>query len=203
MMSKDNIKLNIGVVILAGGKGTRFHSEKQFVNFLGKPLWRHVYDKVLMLVPKENIIVVGVDVPGGKTRSFSVRNGLAKFHDIKKILIIEAARPLLTVKQIQELIDTKGDSITFVAPCVDTIIMKDKTYLNRNECLRLQTPQAFNFELLKKAYSSEDKYLDMTDETRVMFEEYGVLPVFIEGGENLYKVTYPNDLNYLKNIIEQ
>lgn len=202
-MSKDNIKSSIGVVILAGGKGTRFHSEKQFVNFLGKPLWRHVYDKVLKLVPKENIIVVGVDVPGGKTRSFSVRNGLAKFHNIKKILIIEAARPLLTVKQIQELIDTKGDSITFVAPCVDTIIMKDKTYLNRNDCLRMQTPQAFNFELLKKAYSSEDKYLDMTDETRVMFEEYGIPPVFIEGGENLYKVTYPNDLNYLKRIIEQ
>jgi 4-diphosphocytidyl-2-methyl-D-erithritol synthase len=202
-MRKEEKKSNIGVVILAGGKGKRFHSEKQFVNFLGKPLWRYVYDKALQIVPKENIIVVGVDILGGKTRSFSVRNGLAQLCDIKKVLIIEAARPLLTVEQIQELIDTEGDSITFVAPCIDTIIMKDKTYLNRNDCLRMQTPQAFNFELLKKAYSSEDKYLDMTDETRVMFEEYSILPVFIEGGENLYKVTYPNDLNYLKRIIEQ
>lgn len=203
MMDKDDDKTNIGVVILAGGKGIRFHREKQFIEFLGKPLWKHVYDKALQIVLKENIVVVGVDVPGGKTRSFSVRNGLAQLHGIKKVLIIEAARPLLTVEQIQELIDTKGDSITFVAPCVDTIIMKDKTYLNRNDCLRMQTPQAFSFELLKKAYSSDDKYLDMTDETRVMFEEYGLLPVFIEGGENLYKVTYPNDLNYLKNIVEQ
>ena len=44
----------------------------------------------------------------------------------------------------------------------------------------MQTPQVFNYELLKKAYDT-GKYIDMTDETRVMFEEYGIKPTFLEG----------------------
>ena len=187
----------IGAIILAGGKGTRFHQQKQFVQLWGKELWRHVYDKACQLIPKGQIIVVGVDVPGGETRSGSVMNGLNGLKECEKVLLLEAARPLVTVEQIQTLIDCNGDSVTFVAPCIDTIIKKDKTYLNRNDCLRMQTPQAFNFGLLKKAYET-GKYLDMTDETRVLFEEYGIEPTFVEGGENLYKVTYPKDIVFIE-----
>lgn len=191
----------VGAIVLAGGKGTRFHQQKQFVKLWGKELWRHVYDKACQLIPKEQIIVVGIDVPGGETRSGSVINGLNGLKECEKVILLEAARPLVTIEQIQTLIDCEGDSITFVAPCIDTIIKKDKTYLNRNDCLRMQTPQAFNFGLLKKAYET-DKYLDMTDETRVMFEEYGIEPTFVEGGENLYKVTYPKDIAFLEFYFE-
>ena len=69
--------------------------------------------------------------------------------------------------------------------------------LTRSDCLRLQTPQAFNYSLLKSAYAT-GKYTDMTDETRVLFEEYGIAPTFLDGGENLYKVTYPKDLAFLE-----
>ena len=192
---------DIGAVILAGGKGTRFHKQKQFVRLWGKELWRHVYDKTCQLIPKEQIVVVGVDVPGGETRSRSVMNGLDSLKNCSKVLLIEAARPLVTIDQLQALIDCKGDSITFVAPCVDTIIMKDKTYLNRSDCFRMQTPQAFNYDLLKKAYES-GKYLDMTDETRVLFEEYGIKPTFLDGGENLFKVTYPKDIVFNEKYFE-
>jgi 2-C-methyl-D-erythritol 4-phosphate cytidylyltransferase len=193
---------DVGAVILAGGKGTRFHQKKQFVKLKGKELWRHVYDKACQIIPKEKIVVVGVDIPGGGTRSGSVMNGLNALHDCSKVLLIEAARPLVTVEQLQMLIDTEADSVTFVAPCVDTIIKKDKTYLNRSECLRLQTPQAFNYELLKKAYLT-GKYSDMTDETRVLFEEFGIKPTFVEGGENLYKVTYPQDIVFIETVYGQ
>jgi 2-C-methyl-D-erythritol 4-phosphate cytidylyltransferase len=193
---------DVGAVILAGGKGTRFHQKKQFVKLKGKELWRHVYDKACQIIPKEKIVVVGVDIPGGETRSGSVMNGLNALHDCSKVLLIEAARPLVTVEQLQMLIDTEADSVTFVAPCVDTIIKKDKTYLNRSECLRLQTPQAFNYELLKKAYLT-GKYSDMTDETRVLFEEFGIKPTFVEGGENLYKVTYPQDIVFIETVYGQ
>lgn len=187
----------IGAIVLAGGKGTRFHQQKQFVQLWGKELWRHVYDKVCLLVPKEQIVVVGVDIPGGETRSRSVVNGLNALRGCSKVLLIEAARPLVTIEQLKKLIDCEGDSITFIAPCVDTIIKKDKTYLNRNDCLRMQTPQAFNYVLLKKAYET-GKYVDMTDETRVLFEEYGIKPTFVEGGDNLFKVTYPKDIAFIE-----
>lgn len=192
----------VGAIVLAGGKGTRFHQQKQFVQLWGKELWRHVYDKVCQLIPKEQIIVVGLDVPGGETRSGSVMNGVNSLKECKKVLLLEAARPLVTIEQIQTLIDCEGDSITFVAPCIDTIIKKDKTYLNRSDCLRMQTPQAFNYSLLKKAYET-GKYLDMTDETRVLFEEYGIEPTFVKGGENLYKVTYPKDIAFIEFYFEQ
>ena len=188
---------SVGAIILAGGKGTRFRQQKQFVQFHGKELWRHVFDKVLQLIPREHVVVVGVDVPGGETRSGSVMNGLAALAPCAKVLLVEAARPLVTLEQLQQLIQTPADSLTFVAPCVDTIIMKDKTYLDRSECLRLQTPQAFNYSLLKEAYDT-GKYTDMTDETRVLYQEYGIPPTFLQGGENLYKVTYPKDLAFLE-----
>lgn len=191
----------VGAIILAGGKGTRFHQQKQFVQLWGKELWRHVYDKACELIPKERIVVVGVDIPGGETRSGSVINGLNILKDCKKVLLVEAARPLVTVDQLKELIDCEADSITFVAPCIDTIIKKDKTYLNRNECLRMQTPQAFNYDLLKKAYET-GKYMDMTDETRVLYEEYGIEPTFVEGGDNLFKVTYPKDIAFIEHYFK-
>ncbi len=52
-------------------------------------------------------------------------------------------------------------------------------------------------KMLVKAYKT-GKYTDMTDETRIMYEEYGITPTFVEGGENLYKVTYPHDIEYLE-----
>ena len=43
----------------------------------------------------------------------------------------------------------------------------------------------------------------MTDETRVMFEEYGIKPTFVEGGDNLYKVTYPKDIAFLESFFDE
>ena len=38
---------NVAVIELAAGLGTRFGEKKQFVEFHGKPIWKHIYDKVL------------------------------------------------------------------------------------------------------------------------------------------------------------
>ena len=200
-MERIEMKKNC-VIILAGGQGSRFKKQKQFVKIKDKELWKYVYDKVSAYIDPENIVVVGVDVEGGATRSGSVMNGLNYFkNDFERVVILESARPMVTEIQIKELLESTEDSVTFVAPSVDTIIMKDKTYLNRSECLRLLTPQAFNFKLLKQAYQS-NKYEDMTDETRVMYEEFGIKASFLEGGDNLFKVTYPSDIYLVENLLK-
>jgi 2-C-methyl-D-erythritol 4-phosphate cytidylyltransferase len=187
-------------IILAGGQGQRFNGKKQFHILNGKPLWKIVYDKVCNILSKENVIVVGVDIEGGKTRSGSVLNGLnALTKNYDGVLIVEAARPLVTINQLQQLILFKSRSVTFTAPCVDTIILKTKEFLNRDNCLRLLTPQAFDFKLLKEAYLS-GKYADTTDETIVMYSHYGIKPDFLEGGENLFKLTYPKDISVLEEL---
>lgn len=194
---------NYGAIILAGGKGTRFKQEKQFLILKEKVVWKHVYDKVIKFVNRENIVVVGVDIEGGKTRSDSVINGLNSLKsDTEKVIILEAARPLVTEAQIENLIVDNYPSLTFVMPLVNTVIKKNGDYLNRNELFELLTPQAFDFRLLKEAYASK-KFIDMTDETRVMFEYHGIKPKFIEGGQNLLKITYRRDLPIIEEIAKQ
>ena len=87
---------------------------------------------------------------------------------------------------------------------MDTVILTDKTYLNRSECRHLVSPQAFNYEMLYKAYlNSNLSEAVRTDDTRLMYETYGIKPNFLEGGENLYKVTYPKDIVVLEEIWKQ
>jgi len=199
------IMKEVYAIILAGGSGTRFGGmvKKQFLEFHGKELWRHLYDMVTEVLPKENVVVVGIDIPAGETRSGSVKNGLdwiAVKGNCKKVVILEAARALVTKKQLKEIVEFDSPSCCFVTPVVDTVVLTNKTYLTRSECRHLVSPQAFDFNKLHKAYSDCDLGEIRTDETRLMNDTYGIKPDFLEGGENLYKVTYPKDIAVIEEI---
>lgn len=191
-----------GAIILAGGKGTRFQKQKQFELLNGIEMWKHVYHKVTKVVEKDNVIVVGVDIEGGRTRSESVQIGLSSLSkNCKRVVILEAARPLVSVEQIKKLINDDKESTTFALPLVNTVIGRDGTYFNRDDFYDLLTPQAFDYKLLKQAYDT-GKYMDTTDETIVMYEEYGVKPHFIIEGENLLKVTYKRDMEVVEQMLK-
>lgn len=189
-----------GAILLAAGQGTRYHGRKQDMIFHGKPLWRYAYETALEVVGDENIIAVGKDIPGGVTRTGSVMNGLEALpSSIDRVIIVEAARPMVMKEQIVQLLDDPFPSSTFVRPLVNTVIYRDGTYVNRSEMYDMLTPQAFDRMMLQKAYRSGN-FDDMTDETRVMFEYYGIKPHFIETESNLFKVTYPGDLDIIESI---
>lgn len=191
-----------GAILLAAGKGTRYHERKQDLIFHGKPLWRYAYETAMSVVGKDNIVTVGKDIPGGETRSCSVMNGLETLSaDVDRVIIIEAARPMVTREQIIHLLEDQFPSSTFVRPLVNTVIFRDGTYVNRNEMYDLLTPQAFDRKMLMEAYKS-GRFSDMTDETRVMYEYHGVKPHFIETESNLFKITYPGDLDVLESIYQ-
>ena len=195
--------MDIGVVILSAGKGSRFGSRKQELKLDGKMLWQVVLDKALELVHRDFIVIVGEDLPGGKTRTESVRIGLSHLPEsTKQVVILEAARPLIKVKQIKDLMENAYSSVSFYNELVDTVISKNGDYLNRDMYCNLQTPQSFNYKLLKEAYDSE-KFLDMTDETRVMFEFHNIRPQLLLGGQNLLKVTYKNDYHTILKMLEE
>ena len=189
-----------GAILLAAGMGTRYHAKKQDLNFHDKPLWRYAYETALETVGENNIIAVGKDNPGGKTRSESVKIGLSALPDtVDRVIIVEAARPMVTKEQIGQLLNDPYPSSTFVRPLVNTPIYRDGTYINRSEMYDLLTPQAFNRKMLQEAYES-GRFEDMTDETRVMYEYYGIKPHFVETESNLFKVTYPGDLDIIESI---
>lgn len=195
----------VAAIILAAGQGSRFGRQKQFLEFHGKPLYQHVYDTLCQIIPPHHIVIVGVDIEGGATRCGSVKCGLdylMTIGDFDKVVICEAARCLVAKEQIEKIVEYNSQSICYVNPVVDTVILKDKTYINRDECLHLVSPQAFDFNLLYKAYQQADLGELRTDETRLMFETYGIKPDFLEGDENLYKVTYPKDIAVLESIYQ-
>ena len=166
-------------------------------------MWQHVYDKIIKIIPKENTITVGIDIQGGKTRSESVIKGLeylyTKNPNYKKLIILEAARPLVTTEQIKELLNSESNSATFVMPLVNTPIKRNGEYINRDDYYDLLTPQAFDFKLLFEAYKN-NTFRNYTDETRLIFETYGIKPHFITGGQNLIKLTYIKDLPILEKL---
>lgn len=189
-----------GAIVLAAGQGTRYHGKKQDLLFHGKPLWRYAYETTMLVVGKENIVAVGKDMPGGQTRSGSVMIGLEALpKNVNRVILVEAARPMVTKEQIIQLLNDSSPSSTFVRPLVNTVIFRDGTYVNRNEMYDMLTPQAFDRKMLQEAYQS-GRFEDMTDETRVMFEFYGVKPHFIETESNLFKITYPGDLDIIESI---
>lgn len=197
------MKGKFGAVILAAGSGNRFKGKKQMEILDGKTLWEHVLTKTEKVVSRENIVVVGIDVQGGDTRSKSVKIGLDNLSlDTDKVIILEAARPLVTIEQIETLLYDDSESSTFVLPLVNTIIKKDGEYVDRKDYLQLLTPQSFNFLLLKKAYDSGE-YLDYTDETRVLFEHFKIKAKYFEGNDYLMKVTYPKDLSIIKQLYKE
>lgn len=116
-------------------------------------------------------------------------------------MILEAARPLVTVDQMKEILAHKGLAGTFVLPLVNTIISKDGYYLDRDNYYQMSTPNAIDYMLLKKAFAT-GKYSDLTDETRIINDEFGIKPYFILGAENLIKVTYKKDVYIIDRLVE-
>lgn len=195
--------MKYGAIVLAAGSSTRYGEKKQDLEFHGKPLWRHSYEVAMRVVGQENIIAVGKDMPGGDTRTGSVIKGLKALpSDIDRVIILDAARPMVTEMQIRELLENSNPSVTFVRPLVNTPIFRDGTYVNRSEMYDMLVPQAFDYKLLLEAYES-GQFQDMTDETRVMFEYHRIKPTLIETDNNLYKVTYPGDLYVIESIYQE
>lgn len=196
--------MKYGAIVLAAGFSTRYGgTKKQDLEFHGKQLWKYSYDTAKSIVGHENIVAVGKDIPGGDTRTKSVIIGLRSLpSDTDRVIILDAARPLVTVRQIKILLENPNPSCTLVRPLVNTPIFRDGTYVNRNEMYDMLVPQAFDYKLLLEAYDS-GRFEDMTDETRVMYEYHGIKPTLIETENNLYKVTYPGDLLIIESIYQR
>ena len=189
-------------VVLAAGRGMRYGETKQDVLFHGKPLWRYAYETALSVVGEGRIVAVGKDIAGGATRTASVICGLLALpEDTERVILVEAARPMVTAEQIRALLEDGHPSVSFVRPLVNTVVYRNGEYINREELYDLLTPQAFDYRLLLEAYQS-GRFNDMTDETRVMYEYHGIRAHYIETGSNLFKVTYPGDLDIIESIYQ-
>ena len=154
------------------------------------------------LIDKYNLTKVTAIVGGGKERQDSVRKGLSAIAGGCHIVVIhDGVRPFVTEEMINQSVDAariEGASSIGVK-VKDTVKQTGKgslveATLPRHNLWLTQTPQAFTFDILQKAYdkATKDNYYGTDDASLV--ERIGVRVKMIEGSYENIKITTAEDL---------
>ena len=223
---------SVTVIFPAAGQSRRMKSDKNknFLELEGKPILIHslsafsqvesINHLIVAASPDEleivNEMINGVSglkpvtvIAGGSERQYSIANALKYVsNDAELILVHDAARPLISIKTINEVIDAAriyGGAIAAV-PATNTIKEIDdnkiihKT-LPRNRLIEVQTPQGFKREILIEAYerAAHEKFLGTDDSSLVERLGYKVKAVMSDYFN--IKVTTPEDLMIAQALI--
>ena len=212
----------IWAIVVAAGAGTRYGAEKQFLELNGKSVaaWsieaaRSVAHRVVLVIPSSmhpsdlpSDVHADVVVPGGATRSASVRAGLDEVPiDASVVIIHDAARPMANAvlfKRVVDAVQAGVDGAICAVAVTDTIKVVGNvdgqrivvTTLDREALVAVQTPQAFEPSALRRAHSSG---LDATDDAALV-EITGGTVLVVDGDPANLKLTTPRDLVVLGDL---
>lgn len=148
---------------------------------------------------------------GGSERQYSIANGLKLLpEDAEIILVHDAARPLISARTINEVIDAAekfGGAIAAV-PSKDTIKLVDsegfvKYTPPRSELVAVHTPQGFRREILLQAYSkaAEENFLGTDDASLV--ERLGAKIKIVNSSYENIKITTPEDISVAETFLRR
>ncbi len=199
----------VWTIIVAAGSGSRFGGPKQFIP-LGE---RRVLDwsretaalvsaGVVVVLPAEHADAEG-GVPGGTTRSESVRRGLAAVPAEATIICVhDAARPFASKHLFSEVVAhvaAGADGAIPALPVVDTIKQVDDrnevvSTPDRSRLVAVQTPQAFRAGVLRRAHADHG---DGTDDSALV-EAVGGKVVVVPGETLNRKLTTPEDMEWAR-----
>lgn len=140
-------------------------------------------------------------VAGGKERQDSVYNGLQAVEESGLIIIHDGARPFLTLELLNRVIieAKKHDAVIVGMPVKDTIKVVDASNHitetpDRSKLWLVQTPQAFNYDLLRKAHQKAKSEGYYGTDDAMLIERLGTRVKMIEGSYENIKITTPEDL---------
>ena len=202
---------------------------KQFQALRGKPILHYtlrtlqesgLIDSLTLVVPEKECVGARADwlgrppvvkqvVVGGEKRQDSVYNGYQAIpSDTDIVLVHDGVRPFLSKEMIRETIEVAGKfgaAITAI-PVNDTIKRVDASgkvegTVDRDRLWRIQTPQAFRFDLLGEAFrkAQADSFYG-TDEG-ALIEYLGQEVRIVDGSEWNLKITRPEDLVLGESIV--
>lgn len=195
-------------IVVAGGGGTRFGGAKQFARLAGASVLdrsvvtaRSACDGVVVVLPAgaEWPNPGGVaTVPGGATRSESVRAGLAAVPaDTDVVVVHDAARPLASAGLFQRVVAAVragADGAVPGCPIADTVkrVEGDRVVATvpRDDLVAVQTPQAFRAGVLRDAHTGAPEGTD----DAALVEAAGGTVVVVEGESRNVKLTVAGDL---------
>ena len=210
-------------IVVAAGSGVRMGAgmPKALVPLAGRPMlaWclealaASRVDGVVLVAPpgmeRDADVAVGASVPmvavvaGGATRSRSVANGLAALPaSARRVLVHDAARPLLTPALADAVLDAldDADGAIAAAPLADTLKRAGPDLavagtVDREGLWAAQTPQGFHVDVLRYALAAADPAaLDAATDCASLVEAAGGRVRLVHSAGPNLKVTTPADL---------
>lgn len=220
---------SVGAIIAAAGRGQRFgEGDKLFAPLAGRPLIAHTLmafevcqavNTVVLVLAEENLergcrLVdaagfdkVAVICPGGPRRQDSVRLGLEALPECRWVVVHDGARPLVSATLIEAGLAAAAEMGAAIAavPLADTL--KEVTggglitrTLDRRNLWAAQTPQVFDYELLREAHGRVQG--EVTDDAALV-EALGRRVKVFPGSPRNLKVTTAADLALAQTLVAQ
>lgn len=232
------IKKKISAIVLAAGKGSRMNTPvvKQYLLLQDKPVLYYSLKAFEDSNVDEIILVTGRDqeeycwdniikpyhlskvtqiIEGGKERYDSVYHALLQIQHTDYVLIHDGARPFITANVINDMITQviQHKACILATPVKETIKVVDSNgYItatpNRNTLWSAQTPQAFDYEMLMRAYTMFFEQRDgneaaVTDDAMVYGNFLGEPVKIIHGDYRNIKITTTEDMAVAKVILNE
>lgn len=211
--------MKINAVITAGGTSSRFGNKNKLLEKVyDKEIIKYTIDAFEASNVDEITVCSHISImdelkeifkdyekitftEGGTTRQQSVYNGLQK-SECDYVIIHDGARPMVTTDIINNCIEMVKDmkALTVATKTIDTIkeVENGKIIrtIDRSKLYNTQTPQAFEYKLIKKAH---DKLKDQnfTDDAG-MLEALGETVYILDGSYKNIKITTQFDIETAK-----
>lgn len=219
------------VVFLAGGVGTRMGSviPKQYITIHNKPLAFYSFDIFASLPEVQEMVVVcepeydtlfqtiaeAKDLNlqfarPGQRRQDSVFNGIQFLQEDSLVCIHDSARPLIEASIVRQVVEAaeNWEAAVVGVKVRSTIKVCDGAQVvintpNRACLWEVQTPQVIRLSLLKEGFSyAQEHRLTVTDDVSLV-ELLGKPVKVVEGSYANLKVTTPEDLVFIEQLIEK
>ncbi|MFH1335610.1 MAG: 2-C-methyl-D-erythritol 4-phosphate cytidylyltransferase [Candidatus Zixiibacteriota bacterium] len=223
---------NVAIIVAGGiGKRIEGNLPKQFLTLTGKPILAHTIDKfqkcelideIILVVPEDHLgycsqaIVEEYSfdkirriVCGGKERQDSVYQGLKACSNATSYVVIhDGVRPLISVEKISESIELcrHKKAVIVAVPAKDTIKrvvdFSVVTTLDRTKLWLVQTPQVFEYKLIRDAYekATQENFIGTDDSALV--ERMGCEVAVLEGEYSNIKITTKEDLILAEKLLD-
>ena len=217
---------NVAIVLAAGqGKRMQSKVQKQFLLIKEKPVLYYtlnafenspVITDIILVTGKDEIEYCQKEivdkygfkkvckiVAGGKERYHSVHHGLQAVEEADYAFIHDGARPFVDNDMIERAYEAVKEHKACVIgmPVKDTIKIADENRFasqtpDRKKVWQVQTPQTFEFQLIKDAYSRllEEEPEGITDDAMVVETMTDCKVKLVEGSYRNIKITTPEDL---------
>lgn len=216
----------VTAVVLSAGQGKRMNvtTPKQYLLLEDKPILFYCLsafqksnvDEIVVVCKEDDISFVKEQIvkkygltkvscitTGGKERYDSVYKGLCACKETDYVLIHDGARPFVTPAFINQMINHTKEKKACVAgvPAKDTVKQCNRENVitaspDRRQLWMAQTPQAFSYPLITKAYGLliQNGQSDVTDDAMVLEQVLSIPSCMIMCSYRNIKITTPEDL---------